>query len=107
MISDDEMDHFFDATTEDGNSLFSAVDNHGVSGVNSAHESMSESSDNRGDPIDGPWFVDDDGTISDEETCKYSSHREPPTVLLSTGADKCLASASERDVPKMGKHPHP
>ncbi|KAI4105726.1 MAG: hypothetical protein LQ339_003288 [Xanthoria mediterranea] len=40
---------------------------------------MSESSDNRGDPIDGPWFVDDDGTISDEET----------------------SSASERDVPKM------
>lgn len=107
MISDAEMDQFFDATTEDGNSAFSTVDNDSIAGASSADESMSGSSDNRGDPIGGPWFVDDDETMSQEETGKYSSHREPSTVLLSIDSDKCLASASERDVPKMGKHPHP
>ncbi|KAI4220603.1 MAG: hypothetical protein L6R36_007506 [Xanthoria steineri] len=79
MISDAEMDQFFDATTEDGNSAFSTVDNDSIAGASSADESMSGSSDNRGDPIGGPWFVDDDETMSQEET----------------------ASASERDVPKM------
>lgn len=71
----DEMDHLCDATTEDSNSAFSSTNNDSLTGASPTDESISGSSDNRGDPIDGPWFVDDDGAISEEESCKYSSHR--------------------------------
>lgn len=75
MIADNEMDYFFDATTEDSNSAFCPADNDSIAGESPTNESISGSSDNRGDPIDGPWFVDEDAAMSQEETCKYSSHR--------------------------------
>lgn len=75
MIAENEMDYFFDTTTEDSNSAFCPADNDSIAGESPTNESISGSSDNRGDPIDGPWFVDEDAAMSQEETCKYSSHR--------------------------------
>ena len=108
----------------EANGPFYPVDNDSIAGVSPTDKSMSESSDNRGDPIDGPWFAEDTHDYAESNSTSYfntdikywmmlrspkkslvsiQSHREPPMVLFycSLFSDKYLAGASERDVPAM------
>lgn len=76
----DEMKSVFDAA---GNyrtreRFLLPVDHDGNPGSSSADESMSESSDNWSDPIDGHWFAEDDETISFLVKDSSSSHHVSP-----------------------------